>query len=305
MIQTLEQLRAFMHERLRDDCARLFGLPDGPWIERAVENWFDESRNYDRRWGVIEARRPGVGRVLDVAAGCGTFMLHGLRRGYDVSGIEPEEWKRTYYQRKIELCGYPAGYVRRMVAAYGEALPFEDESFDVVTTFQTLEHVADVRQCIAEMARVLRPGGVLYLRAPDYNCFFEPHYRLPFLPTMRRDWAERYLRWLGRPVEGLRSLNWTTERETVASLRRLPYALSIERTRDFSIEQRRRAVEAELPPELRGKGVAGLLNAAHQLRRQAGGWLRCFGQERVIDLWVTKSAAEGCGGGDTGLRCAA
>ena len=104
-----------------------------------------------------------------------------------------------------------------MIAAVGESLPFADESFDVVTTFQTLEHVADVDRCIAEMVRVLRPGGVLYLRAPDYNCFFEPHYRVPMWPKMPRAWAAPYLRWLGKPVDGLSTLNWTTERDTIAS----------------------------------------------------------------------------------------
>src|SRR5438270_7132342 len=104
-MQTLAELKAFMHQKLREECAQLFGLPDGAWIERAVENWFDDSANYDRRWRVIAARRPNVGRVLDVAAGCGTFMLFGLRQGRDVTGIEPENWKRTYFQRKIELSG--------------------------------------------------------------------------------------------------------------------------------------------------------------------------------------------------------
>src|SRR5205085_8518363 len=129
--------------------------------------WFDDARNYDRRWHVIEARRPKVGRVLDVAAGCGTFMLYGLRCGHDVTGIEPASWKRTYYERKVVLSGYPRAFAGRMVAAVGESLPFEDQSFDLVSTFQTLEHVADVNRCLAEMVRVLRPGGVLYLRAPD------------------------------------------------------------------------------------------------------------------------------------------
>src|SRR5258708_6076147 len=163
-MKTLEALKEFMHENMRRECAQLYGLADGDWIERAVSNWVDDSWNYDRRWHVIEARRPGVGRVLDVGAGCGTFMLYGLRRGHDVTGIEPEAWKRTYYERKIALSGYSPLLGGRMIGAVGEALPFEDESFDLVTTFQTLEHVADVRQCLGEMLRVLRPGGGLYIR---------------------------------------------------------------------------------------------------------------------------------------------
>jgi hypothetical protein len=157
----------------------------------------------------------------------------------------------------------------------------------LVTTFQTLEHVADVRRCLAEMVRVLRAGGVLYLRAPDYRCFFEPHYRLPFLPTMRRDWAERYLRLVGRPVTGLRTLNWTTEGGIVEELKRLPISLHIERNREFFIERKRREIERALPRVLRS--IAGVLNACFQFKRRAGGWIQVGRQERVIDLWITKA----------------
>ncbi len=299
-MNTLEELKAFMRANLADECARLFGLAEGPWIDRAVENWFDDSSNYDRRWRVLSARLPRIGRVLDVAAGCGTFMLYGLRHGHDVAGIEPERWKRVYYQKKIELSRYDPAYGSRLIAAVGEQLPFDDASFDVVTTFQTLEHVRDVRQCIAEMVRVLRPGGVLYLRAPDYNCFFEPHYRLPFLPTMRRDWADRYLRWLGRPTEGLDTLNWTTERQTIAALRALPVDLCIERTREFFIDRRRTQIESSMGEPWRSIGLGRMLNQGQQLARQARAWLNCFRQERVIDLWVTKRASA-----TTRLRCAA
>lgn len=288
---SLENLRAFLHDNVRREFAEWFGVPDGPWVQRAVDNWFDDERNYDRRWHVILARRPGVGKILDMAAGCGTFMLHGLRLGHDVVGIEPEAWKREYFSRKLKLSDRPAGDADRMIDAFGESLPFADETFDLVTTFQTLEHVRDVNACLAELVRVLKPGGVLYARAPDYNCFFEPHYRLPFLPKMRRDWAEAYLRQMGRPLAGLQSLNWTTERQMIAMLRRLPADLHIDRTREFFIEQRRQNVAATLSPFMRRIGGARVLNEVHQLRRQAAAWMRGLRQERVIDLWITKRSS--------------
>ncbi len=277
-----------MHANLCREWADYFGLPDGPWIARAVNNWFDDSQNYDRRWNSITLRRPEVGAILDMAAGCGTFMLYGLRRGFNVMGVEPEAWKRTYYARKVALSGDPAAFASRMIGSVGETLPFADSTFDLVSTFQTLEHVADVSECLREMVRVLRPGGVLYLRAPDYRCFFEPHYRLPFLPKMHRPWAERYLRFLGRPTAGLATLNWTTEREIIAELRRLPGSLNIERNREFFVERKRREIDATLPKFLGAMGLARPLNGLHQFRRKAAGWVKVGRQERVIDLWITK-----------------
>jgi len=266
----------------------LYGLEDGPWIDRATQNWFDDSTNYDRRWRVIDARRPGTGRILDMASGCGTFLLYGLKRGRDVFGVEPEPWKLQYFRRKVELSGYPSSFLSRLIPSVGEHLPFADASFDLVTTFQTLEHVADVSSCLGEMLRVLRPGGILYLRAPDYNCFFEPHYRLPFLPQMHRPLAERYLRRMGKPLAGLRMLNWTTERGIIKWLGAQPSSLQIERNRYFFIEQRRREVEASLPLLLRRLGTARLLNEMHQLKRRFGAWVKAGRQERVIDLWIAK-----------------
>jgi ubiquinone/menaquinone biosynthesis C-methylase UbiE len=286
--QNLDELRAILRACFLRESHDLYGLEDGPWIDRATQNWFDDSTNYDRRWRVIDARRPGAGRILDMASGCGTFLLYGLNRGRDVFGIEPEPWKRRYFRKKVELSGYSAAYLSRLVPAVGERLPFADASFDLVTTFQTLEHVADVGSCISEMLRVLRPGGVLYLRAPDYNCFFEPHYRLPFLPRMHRPLAEWYLGRMERPLAGLRTLNWTTERSIIKLLRNQPGRLQIECNRYFFIEQRRREVEGTLSPLLRRLGTARLLNETHQLKRKLGAWMKVGRQERVIDLWITK-----------------
>jgi ubiquinone/menaquinone biosynthesis C-methylase UbiE len=285
---TLAQLKNFLHDNIRREYRDWYGVGDGPWVQRAVENYFDDEHNYDRRWHVIPARRPQVGRILDVAAGCGTFLLHGLNRGYDVSGIEPETWKQRYYRLKLELSGYNPSFAGRMIAAMGEKLPFADASFDLVTTFQTLEHVVDVEQCVDEMLRVLRPGGVLYLRAPDYHCLFEPHYRLPFLPKMNRALAHRYLRYLGRPVTGLQGLKWTTERDLLAMLRRHPSRPVVERNKYFFIERRRQEVEARLPHSLQRTGLARLLNEMHQLKRKINAWIHVARQERAIDLWITK-----------------
>jgi SAM-dependent methyltransferase len=57
--------------------------------------------------------------------------------------------------------GVEVGAVRE-----GEPLPFADESFDLITCLEVIEHVADERQTFGELARVLRPGGTLILTTP-------------------------------------------------------------------------------------------------------------------------------------------
>src|SRR5579862_9942727 len=83
---TPERLRAFLHANVLREYRDWYGVGDGPWVARAEANWFDDRANYDNRWRCIRARRPAVGRVLDAAAGCGTFLLYGLNAGYDVVG---------------------------------------------------------------------------------------------------------------------------------------------------------------------------------------------------------------------------
>jgi ubiquinone/menaquinone biosynthesis C-methylase UbiE len=199
---SLTEVKNFLRENFRKESERYFGLKDAKWIDRATDNWFDDQNNYDGRWKIIRERVPTVGKVLYMAAGCGTFVLFGLHNGYDAWGVEPEEWKREYFRKKILASNYPVKYLDHVVASVGEALPFQDESFDIVTTYQTLEHVRDVNMCILEMLRVLKPWGILYIKAPDYNCFFEPHYRVPFLPKMNKKLAAAYLRVINKPILG-------------------------------------------------------------------------------------------------------
>ncbi|HET6576056.1 MAG TPA: class I SAM-dependent methyltransferase [Fimbriiglobus sp.] len=56
----------------------------------------------------------------------------------------------------------------RWVQADIQAIPFDDSSFDTVFSFETIEHVPDPPRAVRELARVLRPGGRLFLTTPNY-----------------------------------------------------------------------------------------------------------------------------------------
>jgi len=247
------------------------GNDDPARITRITNNWFDDRSNYDGRWAVIGARMKDKGRILDMAAGCGTFLLHGLHLDCDVWGVEPEAWKQQYFAKKIAVSGYPAAYRQRLVPGWGEALPFSDAHFNLVTTYQTLEHVLDVQRCLNEMLRVLKSGGVLYIRAPDYSSFFEPHYGLPFWPKMNKTVAALYLKLLGRPLTALRELNWITEKQIVSLIRELHYTTEI--TRTFAAPRQTKLA----------------LAAIRSLKRRLVCLGRLLKEEKQIDLWVTKS----------------
>lgn len=109
---------------------------------------------------LVEACGIGSGqRVLDVAAGSGNVAIPAARAGAAVvaSDITPEllEAGRAEAERQ--------GLALEWVEADAQALPFEDDAFDVVTSSFGVMFAPDQRAAAAELARVCRPGGTIGL----------------------------------------------------------------------------------------------------------------------------------------------
>jgi len=128
---------------------------------------------------------PPAGSLLDIGTGSG-WMAHHLARaaGLAVVGVDVAD------QREIR-----EGFVFRLVQ--GVALPFESASFDLVVSNHVVEHLGGLdaqRLHFAEIARVLKPDGVVYFAVPNKWSLTEPHYRLPLLSWLPPEWASRYVR---------------------------------------------------------------------------------------------------------------
>ncbi len=82
-----------------------------------------------------------------------------------------------------------------------ESLAFLDSSFDVVTCTHIYEHVPDAHGLMAEIYRVLKPGGICFFSAGNRLSLIEPHYRLPLLSVIPKWSAHWYLRLLNRGNE--------------------------------------------------------------------------------------------------------
>ena len=128
-------------------------------------------------------------RVLEV--GCGTAALAAAlaMRGADVVASDVSLRWLALARKRLE--NSPV----QLVACAAEALPFGDEGFDVVAASDVIEHVEDPSRFVAEAARVLRPGGVLFLATPNrFSLGLEPHVRLWGVGYLPRGLAERYVR---------------------------------------------------------------------------------------------------------------
>ena len=130
------------------------------------------------------ALRSFRGKILDVGGGAGVaakFLEPSTR--YTVIDPSPTwataEWA-DFSQRLHGKAGKPIH-----VTGVGEDLPFEDRSFDAVLAFWSLNHARDPGRCIAEIARVLTPGGQAYVVIDDV----EPSWTDLVRDLARRIWS--------------------------------------------------------------------------------------------------------------------
>ncbi len=102
-------------------------------------------------------------RVLDLGCGMGGF-LEGLAR---IGGrVVPSDVSLESLARCAER-GFPGG-----VLSSGYALPFADGAFDLVCLFDAIEHIPDDARVMREVARVLAPGGRVFVSVPAYQFLF-------------------------------------------------------------------------------------------------------------------------------------
>lgn len=100
---------------------------------------------------------PHGSAALEVGCGGGILCEEIARMGFDVTGIDPSAQSLAFAIEHAKAGGLPITYEQ----GTGEALPFQDNTCDVVFCCDVLEHVRDLPQVISEISRVLKPGGVL------------------------------------------------------------------------------------------------------------------------------------------------
>lgn len=205
--------KQFLREHVYEESLINFGLRNEKYLDDVIDSWSDFENDLNGRWRELEHFGDVHGCILDMAAGVGSFVFRGLNRGYNVCGVEPESWKLEYIKMRIEEEPNYSEFKDRIKYGLGEKLDFEDNTFDLVATYQTLEHVQDVAACIDELIRVAKPGGKIIIQAPDYCGLFEPHYLLPLLPRLNQLMAKFFLKVINRPTTGLKTLNWITSKK--------------------------------------------------------------------------------------------
>lgn len=232
------------------------------WRERRI----NQEQYQGERLGMLEgAAGPLSGlRLLDLGAGMGGFAVAAALAGAKVTACE-------YNPAYCRIIGLRVARHNQRLPVFnsaGEALPFASESFDAVTAWDVLEHVQSPERVLAEIGRVLRPGGHALLTAINRRAWVDPHYHIRGINWLPRPLAEAIIAWRGRGKSGaafrdmqrLSEMHYYHYGEFVRLCKRHGFTVS-----DLREEQLRH----------------GVLRSPKATRRAVRGLLRVVGLERL------------------------
>ena len=132
-------------------------------------------------------------RVLDVGCQTGGLAIALAARNAKVTGVGVD----ATLLRAAEIRARCHGVDAQFVVAKSESLPFESNRFDLVTFVDVIEHVERANDALAEVARVLAPGGLLYLQGPNRfspRWFLrDPHYQMTGISVLPPDLGRWYV----------------------------------------------------------------------------------------------------------------
>jgi SAM-dependent methyltransferase len=182
-------------------------------IERICREFMSLDRAREQLALVNNATPGGLAgkRALEIGSGCGAQLLSAAHDfGAIPAGVEPGgddfpaniNLARAFFKHHGEpVC---------LCDAVGEELPFRDNAFDVVFSFNVLEHVQDPGRVLAETVRTLKPGGTGFILVPNYGSFWEGHYGIFWIPHMPHFLARLYVRLFKRSPAYLDTLHFVT-----------------------------------------------------------------------------------------------
>jgi SAM-dependent methyltransferase len=197
------------------------GIQTDEWQRRIVQDMLAEGDEPHTFQQIADYWKPQPGmRILDVGSGVGGFVVLCRKLGLQAFGVEPDRIGQGSQITAVEIAR------RRLdepafVVGVGEQLPFPDDAFDLVVLDQVIEHVTNQSAVLKEALRVAKPEGVVYVACPNYLRWYEPHYKIRWLPLMPKTFGRWYLRIRGRNPMMLGQLNYTTNWRVHRLLRNL------------------------------------------------------------------------------------
>ena len=120
-----------------------------------------------RRWvNRVQRRFVREGSWLDVGCSAGFVVAAAKAAGFDAHGIEIESAAVKYARSTLDLDNVVVGVL--------EEHNYAEQSFDVISLYDVIEHVPDLNRVVGELKRILKPAGVIEIRTPDIGHWSTP-----------------------------------------------------------------------------------------------------------------------------------
>lgn len=116
-------------------------------------------KTFERQLKQIE-KHITPGKILDIGTAGGSLLAAAQKRGWNVDGIEPNKWLCKWGKEQYGITIRP-GIL--------EDYKFKDNTFDVITLMDVLEHTGNPKLVLEECNRILKPGGVIAVNVPDID----------------------------------------------------------------------------------------------------------------------------------------
>lgn len=150
------------------------------WLQFGEEQQGEARENLCRHvMDMLRAKHPGRGTLVDVGCGAGALLMSGVDYGWCGIGFELSK-AAVSHARSRGLEVHEQSWL---------PCPLDDESADAVTFLNVLDHLVKPFDAVKEAWRVLRPGGLIYIRVPngplhDQLSRWLPCFGLPHLTVM-------------------------------------------------------------------------------------------------------------------------
>jgi SAM-dependent methyltransferase len=118
------------------------------------------------KFSLVKKYSPGK-NILDIGCGTGEFLHYCKKKGFSVTGIEPNQKARKYSLETLSVNVLDTPGLRS----------FPERSFDVITMWHVIEHVHDLRERMDRVKRLLKPEGVLIIAIPNSNSWDAKYYK--------------------------------------------------------------------------------------------------------------------------------
>jgi SAM-dependent methyltransferase len=124
------------------------------------------------RWFWLRKRLPKTNngeRLIDIGCGTGAFTIGAARRGYSALGLSWDRRNQDVACERAQMCGATQAKFEVVDLRHLHQRSDLVEAFEVAICLETIEHLRDDRKLLADVFRILVPGGHLLLTTPNYH----------------------------------------------------------------------------------------------------------------------------------------